>query len=91
MNNRQKKKLLKSTFIKIKKLHPKEGDVICLMPNLELIDLKTAMEFVYSIYQFEVFGEANAMLIPCPIKRLKNKEKAQEFIDLLQKAVDKMS
>lgn len=91
MNNRQKKKLLKSTFIKIKKLHPKKGDVICLLANLETIDAKTASDLVCSIYHFEVFGEADAMFIPCPIKHLKNKEEAQEFVDALQKAVDKMS
>ena len=30
MNKRQKKKLFKQTLIKVRKLHPQKGDVICL-------------------------------------------------------------
>jgi hypothetical protein len=30
MNKRQKKKLFKHTLIKVRKLHPQKGDVICL-------------------------------------------------------------
>jgi len=33
MNVRQKKKLFKKNLIKVKKFHPKEGDVICVTPD----------------------------------------------------------
>lgn len=44
MDGRQKKKLYKNRLIKIKKLHPKQGDVICLMPNLDEIGVGYAFK-----------------------------------------------
>ena len=49
MNKRQKKKLFKQTLIKVKKLHPQKGDVICLQPNLDYVDLGTMCDFFEDI------------------------------------------
>ena len=41
MNKRQKKKLFKQTLIKVRKLHPQKGEVICFQPDLDWIDMAT--------------------------------------------------
>lgn len=46
MNKRQKKKLFKQTLIKVRKLHPQKGDVICFQPDLDWIDAETMCQFM---------------------------------------------
>lgn len=84
MNKRQKKKLYKSNLIKIKKLHPKQGDVICLMPNLDEIDLETINNFVSVYLENYVFNGATIAIVPSNIKNMR-KDQA-EF--LLKKALN---
>ena len=50
MNKRQKKKLFKQTLIKVRKLHPQKGDVVCLQPNLDWIDMATMFWRGYACY-----------------------------------------
>ena len=89
MNKRQKKKVFKQTLIKVKKLHPKEGDVICLQPNLDWIDAGTMCQFMEFYSNNNVFGEANLTFVPSDIKQL-DKNDTQMFINKLQKIVDQM-
>lgn len=84
MNKRQKKKLYKNTLIKVKKLHPKQGDVICLMPNLDEIDLETISNFVGVYLKNHVFNGAAIMIVPSNIKSMRKEE--VEF--LLKKALN---
>ena len=90
MNKRRKKKLYKQTLIKVKKLYPQRGDVICLQPNLDCIDLDTMCNFLQLYENCKAFGEANIAIVPANIKKLEHKEKAQMYIDKLQSIVDQM-
>lgn len=47
MNKRQKKKFIKKNMVKLRKVHPCEGDVIVLQwnPDSEYIDFDTIVEF----------------------------------------------
>lgn len=84
MNKRQKKKLYKNTLIKIKKLHPKAGDVICLQPNFEEVDLWTIAQFYNKYHEMNVFGEANSIILPCPMKSVDK----DIMMQLLKKAME---
>lgn len=90
MNKRQKKKLFKQTLIKIKKLHPKKGDVILLQPNLDLLDLYTAVGIVNFSQNKKIFGEATVVVLPMDIKKVHDKEEFQSYINKLQSIVDQM-
>lgn len=90
MNKRQEKKLFKQTLIKVRKLHPKKGDVICLQPDLDWIDAETMCQFMKGYSNNDVFGEAKLSFVPADIKQLKNKEEAQIYVDKLQSIVDQM-
>lgn len=90
MNKRQKKKLFKQTFIKVKKLHPQKGDVICFQPDLDWIDVETMCEFMRVYSNNDVFGEAKLAFVPANIKQLSHKKYAQIYIDKLQSIVDQM-
>ena len=90
MNKRQKKKLFKQTLIKVRKLHPQKGDVICFQSDLDWIDAETMCEFMRVYSNNDVFGEAKLAFIPADIKHLKNKEAAQMYVDKLQSIVDQM-
>lgn len=70
MNKRQKKKLYKNSLIKIKKLHPKQGDVICLMPNLDEIDLGTMTDFLNIYQNSKIFGKSSLVIIPYNVKTM---------------------
>lgn len=74
MNKRQKKKLYKNTFIKIKKLHPKQGDIICLMPNLDEISIETISDFVSAYLENYIFDGATIVVVPSNIKSMKKEE-----------------
>ena len=90
MNNRQKKKLFKQTLIKVRKLHPKKGDVICFQPDLDWIDAETMCQIMNLYADNKVFGEAILAFVPADIKQLKYKMNAQIYINKLQSIVDQM-
>lgn len=91
MNKRKKKKLFKQTLIKVRKLHPQKGDVICLQPNLDYVDIDTMCEFLKVYESYKVFGDAKLAIVPSDIKHIYGgKESAQVFIDKLQSIVNQM-
>ena len=90
MNKRQKKKLYKQTLIKIRKLHPQKGDVICLQPDFDRLDIDIVLEYFRAYEKNKVFGEAILALVPANVKKLKHKGYAQMYIDKLQSIVDQM-
>ena len=90
MYKRQKKKLFKQTLIKVRKLHPNKGDVICLQPNLECVDMGVMIDFMNLYKDEKVFDEATLAIVPANIKNLENKQEAQIYVDKLQSIVDLM-
>ena len=68
MNKRQKKKLFKQTLIKVRKLHPQKGDVICLQFDQEQLPVDIVDEFGRSYFDNQIFGEANIVIFPSDIK-----------------------
>ena len=90
MNKRQKKKLFKQTLIKVRKLHPQKGDVICFQSNIDYVDLEIMCDFLRVYEDNKIFGEATLAIVPANIKKLKHKEYAQKYIDKLQSIVDQM-
>lgn len=89
MNKRQRKKLFKQTLIKVRKLHPQKGDVICLQFDLEQLYVDVIVEFERACLDNQIFGEANIAIVPSNIKKL-DKEEAQIYIDKLQSIVDQI-
>lgn len=89
MNKRQKKKLYKQTLIKVRKLHPQKGDVICLQPNLDDIDIDTVVRYLKAIDDSKILGAASLVMIPFNIKNM-DKEVAQVYIDKSQSIIDHM-
>ena len=89
MNKRQKKKLFKQTLIKVRKLHPQKGDVICFQPDLDWIDVNTMCQFMNLYADNKVFGEVILVFVPADFK-IFNKEDAQIYINKLQSIVDQM-
>lgn len=90
MNKRQKKKLFKQTLIKVRKLHPQKGEVICFQPDLDWIDVEIMCKFMKIYSNNDVFGKAKLAFIPADIKQLRYKKDAQMYIDKLQSIVDQM-
>ena len=91
MNKRQKKKLFKQTLIKVRKLHPQKGDVICFQPNIDYVDLEIMCDFLRVYEDNKIFGEAKLSIVPSDIKHIYGgKELAQVFVDKLQSVVDQM-
>ena len=90
MNKREKKKLYKNTLIKVKKLHPQKGDVVCMMPNFDEISIEVAVNFYDECIKQKAFNEATFVMIPYPIKLLGDKKAAQEYINACQRKVNKM-
>lgn len=90
MNKRQKKKLFKQTLIKVRKLHPRKGDVICFQPDLDRVDAETMCQFMKVCSNNDVFGESKLVFIPADIKQLRHKRDAQIYINKLQIIVDQM-
>ena len=89
MNKRQKKKLFKQTLIKVRKLHPQKGDVICLQFDPEQLYVDIIAEFGRAYFDNQIFGKANIAIVPSDIKKL-DKEEAQIYIDKLQNIVDQI-
>ena len=89
MNKRTEKKLYKQTLIKVRKLHPKQGDVICLQPNFDCIDIDTVVRYLKAIDNSKILGEASLIMIPFNIKNM-DKEVAQMYINKSQSIIDHM-
>lgn len=62
MNKRQKKKLFKQTLIKVRKLHPQKGDVICFQFDPNEIYVDTVCEMLKFYSDNKVFGNANTCM-----------------------------
>ena len=90
MNQRQGKKLFKQTLIKVRKLHPQKGDVVCFQPDLDWIDVNIMCQFMELYANNKVFGEADLAFVPADIKQLRHKKDSQIYIDKLQSIVDQM-
>lgn len=90
MNDRQQKKLRRKTAIKIRKLCPKHGDIVVLQPNMNEIDLSTLGQFIQFYGDNHIFGKASAVIVPCTVKSINNKESAQKMCDEFQKQIDEM-
>ena len=91
MKKRQKKKFIKKNMVKLRKIHPNEGDVVVLQwnPDSEYIDFGTVIEF-YNAWKNEgIFDKCGAAIVPCDFK-IFNKEEAQIYVDKLQSIVDQM-
>lgn len=87
MNKRQKKKLYKQTYIRIKKLHPKEGDIICLIPDLDRIGFDIACQFLNYYERSKIFNKASVAIVPLDVKQI-DKESAQLFVNELQHVIN---
>lgn len=86
MNKRQKKKFFKKNLIKIKKLHLKAGDVICLMPDLNEISIGTISDFLDVFDREKVFQDVPIAIIPCDVS-VEDKYTAEK---ILEKSLSKL-
>ena len=91
MNKRQKKKFIKKNMIKLRKIHPNEGDIVVLQfdPGNKYIDIDTILEFYRAWECAGIFDYCGAAVIPCNVKVL-DKESAQKYCDSLQKVINEM-
>lgn len=90
MNRREKKKLYKNTLIKVKKLHPKKGDIIFIMPDFNRIDSDVVFKYFEALCREKILSDVYLALLPCPIKSIGDKAAAQEFVNAIQKQVNTM-
>jgi hypothetical protein len=91
MNKRQKKKFVKKNMIKLKKIHPDEGDVVILQfdPGNEYMSIDTVLEFYEAWEDTGIFDRYGTAIVPCNVKVL-TKEAAQKYCDALQELINKM-
>lgn len=91
MNKRQKKKFIKKNTVKVRKIHPDEGDIVVIQwnPDSEYIDFSTIVEFYKVWGNAGIFDKCGAAIVPCDFK-IFNKKEAQIYIDKLQSIVDQM-
>lgn len=91
MNNRQKKKFINKNMIKLKKIHPDEGDVVIIQfdPGNEYMSIATVLEFYEAWEGAGIFDRCGAAIAPCNVKVL-GKEAAQKYCDALQEAINKL-
>lgn len=91
MNDRQKKKFFKQHMVKLRKIHPNEGDIVVLQwnPDSEYIDLNIILEYYRAWERAGIFDKCRAAIIPCNVKVL-DKESAQKFCDDLQEKINSM-
>ena len=89
MNDRQKKKFIKQNMVKLRKIHPNEGDIVVLQfdPDSEYIDIHTVIQFYKAWANAGIFDRCGSAIIPCNVKVL-DKESAQIFCDKLQEQID---
>lgn len=91
MNKRQKKKFMKKNMIKLKKIHPNEGDIVVLQfdPENEYINIDTVLKFYNAWEDAGIFDHCGVAIVPCNVKVL-DKESAQKYCDALQEVINKM-
>lgn len=91
MNKRQKKKFMKKNMIKLKKIHPNEGDIVVLQFDLgnEYINIGTVLEFYEALESAAIFDNCRVAIVPCNIKVL-GKEVVQKYCDALQRVINEM-
>lgn len=91
MNKRQKKKIIKKNMVKLRKIHPNEGDIVVLQwnPDSEFIDFDTIVEFYNAWKNAGIFDKCGSAIVPCDFK-IFNKEEAQIYVDKLQSIVVQM-
>ena len=91
MNKRQKKKFIKKSKVKLRKMHPNKGDIVVFQwnPDSEYIDFNTIVEFYKARENAGIFDKCGAAIVPCDFK-IFNKGEAQIYIDKLQSIVDQM-
>lgn len=91
MNKRQEKKFIKKNMIKLRKIHPNEGDVVVLQfdPGNEYINIGTIFKFYKAWEDAGIFDRCGAAIVPCNVKVL-SKESAQKYCDALKEAINKM-
>lgn len=91
MNKRQKKKFMKKNMIKLKKIHPNEGDIVVLQFDLgnEYINIGTVLEFYKALESDVIFDNCSAAIVPCNVK-VWDKEVAQKYCDALQEVINEM-
>ena len=86
MNIRQKKKLFKKNLIKIKKLHPKEGDVICITPDFDAFSLDEVAKFIDVYCSCNIYGKSNLAIVPGDVKSL-SKEQYEKILKLNEQII----
>lgn len=91
MNERQKKKIFKKNMVKLRKIHPNEGDIVVFQfdPGNEYIDINTISEYCRAWKRAGIFDECEAAIVPCNVKVL-DKESAQILCDKLQEQIDRI-
>lgn len=91
MNERQKKKFIKKNMVKLRKIHPNEGDIVVFQfdPGNEYIDTNTICEYYRAWGRAGIFDKCVSAIIPCNVKVL-DKESAQKYCDNLQRVINKM-
>lgn len=91
MNKRQKKKFIKKNMIKLRKIHPDEGDVVVIQfdPGNEYINIGDILEFYEAWECAGIFDRCSAAIVPCNVKVL-GKEAAQKCCDALQRIINEM-
>lgn len=91
MNNRQKKKFMKKNMIKLKKIHPNEGDIVILQFDLgnEYINIGTVIELYEAWERAGIFDNCGAAIAPCNVK-VWDKEAAQKYCNALQEVINEM-
>ena len=91
MNKRQKKKLIKKNMIKLRKIHPDEGDVVVLQfdPGNEYMGIDTVAMIYNAWIDSGFLDKCTVAIAPCNVKVL-GKEAAQKYCDALQRAIDEM-
>lgn len=91
MNKRQKKKFIKNSMIKLRKIHPNEGDIVVLQfnPGNEYIDIDTVVMTCNAWNNSGFLNKCVVAISPCNVKVL-SKEAAQKCCDALQKVINEM-
>ena len=91
MNKRQKKKFIKKNMIKLRKIHPNEGDVVILQfdPRNKYIDIDTVVMIYNAWINSGFLDKCTIAISPCSVKIL-GKEAAQKYCDALQRAINEM-
>ena len=90
MNKRQKKKFIKKSMIKLRKIHPNEGDIVVQFnPGNEYIDIDTVVMTCNAWNNSGFLNKCAVAISPCNVKVL-GKEAAQKCCDALQRVINEV-